>query len=465
MKARAGADTPASAAGPRYAAAMACADLRIPRVPALVLVGLALVPACFNPSGGDADTEADGTATTGPSTGAPTTNGTTPTTTATPTTTSEPTDTTLDPATTSTSDTTTQGSIDSSTGEPSNCPGGDPTPGAAPYVVTDVAAGQESADVDVGDINGDGHLDFVHLSRNAGSVEVFFGDGAGGLVSNGVDVLNANGYPDTVRLGAIADETVDLFVHMEGPVELWVVRGDGAGNWPSPQVYTGTYVRAIDLADLNGDDVLDLAYVGASNLEVRLGNPTETYADPMLYGQNYGSAVRAADITGDGSLDILTADYGSTELQVYAGGGNGTFTPQPTIVTGSPVSGIDVGYLDADDHVDLVLTTTDDLRVFYGEDDGTISSTPGTILPDALTRVRVADIDADGVQDLITRDGANVEIRFSAGDQSFSEAMSFACSSDIFNLEVGDFNEDCVPDLIATMGSTQSLCLLLSDRG
>src|SRR5690606_11112723 len=91
-----------------------------------------------------------------------------------------------------------------------------------------------------------------------------------------------SGYPDTVRLGAIADDTVDLFVHMEGPVQLYVVRGDGAGNWPSPQVYEGTYIRALDIADLNDDGVLDLVYAGATNLEVRLGvRLNERYEDPV----------------------------------------------------------------------------------------------------------------------------------------------------------------------------------------
>ncbi len=431
----------------------------------IALAGVGQLSGCFNPSGaGDGGTETDG-GTAMQSTGGPAGD-----------TTQSPLDTSgaatsaaaeTTPNATSSSgdpDDTSAGPSDSSTGEPSNCPGGDPTPAMAPYVVSDLVAGQESSDLDVGDINGDDHLDFIHLARVAGSIEVFFGDGAGGFLSDGVTVLNSNGFPDTIRLGAIADETLDLFVHMEGPVELWVIRGDGAGNFPIQQVYEPTYVRAIDLADLNGDAVLDLAYVGASNLEVRLGNPTETYQSPTLYGQNFGSAVRIADITGDGSVDILTADYGSTELQIYAGAGNGTFIAQPTVVTGSPVSGIDVGHLNADDNIDLVLTTADDLRVFYGEDDGTISSTPGTVLPDGLSRVRVADIDADGVEDLITRAGANVEIRFSTGNESFSDPVSFACSSSILSLEVGDFNEDCVPDLLGTQGGAQSLCLLLSDR-
>jgi len=428
-----------------------------------VLLGWAVLGGCFNPDDPKADSATESgdstTATSASSSSTSVTVTTSPTedtvTTDDPTSTTEPTDTT---------DSTVSGPDGTSTGEPSDCPGGDPTPGEAPYVLTTVIAAQDTDDVDVGDIDGDGHLDLINLSRVDTSVETFFGDGAGEFVSDGVTMLDMDGFPDTVRLGAIADDTVDLFVHMEGPVELWVVRGDGAGNWPNPQVYTLTYVRALDIADFNGDDVLDLAYVGASNMEVRIGEATESYQAPVLYGENFGNVLRAADLSGDGHLDILTANYGSTELQIYNGVGDGTFVAQPTVVTGSAVSGIDVGHLDADEHLDLVLTTVDDLRVFYGEKGGGISSTPGTIIEGGLGEVRVADIDADGVQDLVTHAFAAIDVRFSAGDQTFSDAMSFDCPAGPRNLVVGDLNEDCVPDLVAPLGPGQELCVLMSDR-
>ncbi|MBK6919361.1 MAG: VCBS repeat-containing protein [Deltaproteobacteria bacterium] len=422
---------------------------------------------CFDPSHTEQSGGTDGSGST--SSGTATTASTTATTTAS-TTTASATGTVDDSSATMSSmtmgdSTDTASDSSSSGGEVSDCPGGAPTVGDAPYQVNMLLAGHDANDVDVGDIDGDGHLDLVVLSRAGGAVETFFGDGTGVIASDGITPLQMNGFPDTVRLAAIADDTLDLFVHMEGPVELWVVRGDGAGNWPTPQVFDFTYVRAIDIADLNGDDVRDLAYVGASDLEIRLGQPTETFGTASHYGTNTGSAVRAADVTGDGVPDVVTADYGSTELLVYGGVGDGTFTALPTIVTGSAISGADVGLLDDDELLDLVLTTSDDLRIFYGEAAGGISTTPGTVIDDALTRVRVADIDDDGDDDLLTRDGNAIEIRFSNGDTTFSDPVAFACPMPVFSMVAGDFNEDCVPDLVAPMGSDQSLCLLMSDRG
>lgn len=434
---------------------------------AFVLLGV--LGGCFNPKDSDSDAATEGTGDTTDSSPSTMTMSGTETVTMTasatdPSNTADETVSSTEPGSTG-EETMTGPDPDSSTGEPSNCPGGDPTPGEAPYVATSVAALQDTDDVDIGDIDGDGHLDLINLSRIDTSVETLWGDGTGSFASDGTVMLRMDGYPDLVRLGAIADDTLDLFVHMEGPVELYVVRGDGAGNWPNPQVYTGTYVRAFDMADFNADAVLDLAYVGASNLEVRIGQATETYADAVLYGQNIGNVVRTADITSDGNLDIVTAGYGDNELQIYAGQGDGTFVEQPTLVTGSSISGADVGYLDDDENLDLVLTTDDDLRVFYGEDGGGVSSTPGTVIDGSLGRVRVADIDANGVQDLVTHSIEAVDIRFSNGDETFGDAVGFACATFVRSVDIGDLNEDCVPDLVAPLGPGQDLCLLLSDRG
>lgn len=405
-----------------------------------------------------ASTTASGTSPTGSSTDPTTTTSspsTTDSTTTSPTTT-DPTSTT-DPTTGDTEEPTT-------TGEPSDCPGGDPTPGEAPYLLTTVLTADGSSDVDVADINGDGNIDMISLSRTAGSVESFFGDGDGGFTSQGTVVLDGSGFPDRVRLGAIADDTVDLFVHMEGPVELMVARGDGTGGWPNPQIYTGTYIRAVDVGDVNGDDILDIAYVGATNLDVRLGQNTEMFSNPASFGANNGAVIRIADLTGDGNVDILTAEYNSNELQVLAGDGTGQFLAEPTLVTGSTITGVDVGNFDGDDELDLAVTTSEDLRVFYGEVGGGVSSTPGTVVDDAQFRVRVADIDADGYDDVVTRGGAFVEVRFSNGDQTFSNPEVFECAAFVTGLEIADINADCVPDLIGALGDGEDLCVLMSDR-
>lgn len=451
--------------------AMTLARARFRARSVVLLLGAAAF-GCFNPSDSDSDggtgTEgSESSSVTNPSSATMTGSDTE---TATMTASMTASDTVDDSGSTSAPDTTDDATVTgpdddgSSTGEPSNCPGGDPTPGEAPYVSMSVDAIQDTDDTDLGDIDGDGHLDLINLSRVDTSVETLWGDGMGGFTSDGVEVLGKNGFPDMVRVGAIADDTLDIFVHMEGPVQLVVARGDGTGNWPNPQVYTSTYVRAFDMADFNGDDVLDLAYVGASNLEVRIGEATETYQPAVLYSENFGNVVRTADLTGDGNLDIMTAGYGANELQIYAGLGDGSFDEQPTLVTGSPIQGIDVGHLDDDDLLDLVLTTEEDLRVFYGERGGGVSSTPGTVIDGALGRVRVADIDANGVQDLVTQAAEAVEIRFSAGDESFSEPTSFACATFMRNIDIGDLNEDCVPDIVAPLGPGQDVCLLLSDR-
>jgi len=355
---------------------------------------------------------------------------------------------------------------ESSTGETSDCPGGAPTVGEAPYVLRTLLAEFDVADLDLGDIDNDGHLDLVSVSRAETSVETFFGDGSGNLESAGQTMLRESGFPDTIRLAAIADDTLDLIVHMEGPVEIWAVRGDGAGNWPTSHVYAGSYIRDLDLADFNGDGALDLAYDGASDVEVRLGVPTdESFSDATHYDLDYGYHLQAADIDGNGLVDIVTpAGFESAELQILSGIGDGSFEARTSIIASSAITGIDVGHVDDDGFSDLVLTTEDDLRIYYGREIGGVGSTPGTIVENALANVLLVDIDADGIQDIVTRTYyTNLEVRFSGGDRTFSSALPFECSGTYINsLRAGDLNEDCVADLVAATDS--DICILMSER-
>lgn len=353
--------------------------------------------------------------------------------------------------------------VGTETGGTSRCPGGPPTPREAPYIPTIVAVAHDSDAIDVGDLNADGAFDLVNLSRLDGSLQPLLGNGDGTFDAGAAVVLNGSGYPDTVRLAAIADDVPDVVVHMEGPVELWAARGDGLGNWSDPQVYTGTYVRAMDIADLDADGILDLVYVGASNLEVRRGTASETFPSAELYGTNIGSVVRVADVDADGTPDILTADYGSDSLQIYLGTGDGTFAAGTSLVVGSTVSGVDVGDFDGDDLQDIVATAEDDTRVYYGTATG-FSSAPGTVISDSPARVQAVDVDANGLDDIVARGTNTVQIHFSYGNREFSGATTFECPAFVGNFVVADFNDDCVPDIATAQGPGQDVCLLLSVR-
>ena len=207
-------------------------------------------------------------------------------------------------------------------------------------------------------------------------------------------------------------------------------------------------------------------------------------------------AVIHADFNGDGMEDLAVSDTGSQVISISLGNGDGTFQAAATY----PVpSGCVVGYLAAadfnNDHkIDLlgVCQFTSQVLVYLGHGDGTFSAPvssklpvpafAGTIFLEAVSAgiaATVADFDGDGKQDLailLTSDLAvsfpsSVNIYFlpGNGDGSFGAAMEVERGVAAVALTSADFNGDGKPDIaylsLTTNGDgvTQSLNILLGD--
>ena len=140
-----------------------------------------------------------------------------------------------------------------------------------------------------GDINADGHADFV-VSKQYGSV--YLGDGEGGFT--------------------VAD-----------------------GNLPGGGTYGPT---GISLADIDNDGDLDVAYKGpTAGLEVWLWDPSGTWINAAAGLPTSGiAATQLADMDGDGFCDVL--GLGNGILRVWLGDGGSTWTLATTITLPSPGS-------------------------------------------------------------------------------------------------------------------------------
>ena len=94
---------------------------------------------------------------------------------------------------------------------------------------------------------------------------------------------------------------------------------------------------AIVAGDFNGDGRTDLAVAnyGSNDVSVLLGNGDGTFQPQVTYAVGSGPvALVAGDFTGDGRTDLAVANSGDNDVSVLLGNGDGTFQPQVTYAVG-----------------------------------------------------------------------------------------------------------------------------------
>ncbi len=189
--------------------------------------------------------------------------------------------------------------------------------------------------VSLADVNGDGRADVVIGGHLSDRVKFFFSDATKGWVESSkglVNTGNGNGGGHRILLRDLTgDGKMDIIWCREllvGGTTIW--QGDGKGNWTQlPQKFgeakgLSTYWE-IELADVDGDGVDELvcggwqAYVGVAGGGVRIWKKTgpttwKQMTNTGLPQFNETRDVAVADFDGDGVMDIAA---GVTQGRFY----------------------------------------------------------------------------------------------------------------------------------------------------
>ena len=90
--------------------------------------------------------------------------------------------------------------------------------------------------------------------------------------------------------------------------------------------------------DFNGDGRTDLAVAnfGSNDVSVLLGNGDGTFQDQVRYAAGTGPSAVAGDFNGDGRTDLAVANDGSNDVSVLLSL-NGTFAAPGRVVNQPPL--------------------------------------------------------------------------------------------------------------------------------
>lgn len=291
--------------------------------------------------------------------------------------------------------------------------------------------------------------------------------------------LNGDGHPDLVSIGDHGNPYVNTQEH-----GIMAYLGDGAGHWQVHQ--TGDFgYGGIAVGDLNWDGLEDVVYgmhhnysgvdLGDQLIEAALGDGTgygwTAWDDGLATnGESWGMfCTDLADVDGDGLLDLAANSFGSgSGVHVYRSLGDGSWDQTFGFLGGNSTMDLSFGDVNADGAPDLC-AANEAGTIWINDGMGGFALGDGDLPPAGGLGRRgpsLGDVDGDGRDDLavVTGDGG-LSVWLARGAGHWQE-VSFGLPSagDFAVTQLHDMNGDGQLDL-AAFGGGQFVVYRPSDSG
>ncbi|HSM06771.1 MAG TPA: VCBS repeat-containing protein [Longimicrobiales bacterium] len=316
-----------------------------------------------------------------------------------------------------------------------------------------------SANVSLGDVNGDGHLDVVLVRGRHWPLDnlLRLGDGQGGFAPAVPLGAPADRSYSGVLVDLDGDGDLDVVVSNDDPDPKRVLLNDGSGRFALGSTFgRGEWAtRHVRVADLNGDGRPDAVLANRYGSEtgpsfVCFGTDDGGFEDgcePVTQGS--ATTIAPADIDGDGDVDLVVPHRDQGQGFVYLNDGRGAFPERrPFGPANAAIRSAEAADLDGDGVQDLVvIDERTGPAVFWGAADGTwprvtplVAPHPTEARPYALY---LADVDEDGRTDVLV---GYVEARpvvfFNDGPEVLTPVAFGDAEGAVYGFAVGDLDED-----------------------
>jgi hypothetical protein len=289
-----------------------------------------------------------------------------------------------------------------------------PTPEPTTAPLSFVDSGQRlgsarSADVSLGDLDGDGDLDALVANdgKNGGGNAVWLNDGHGFFTASEQNP----GSGHNIELGDVdGDGDLDAFVVTwdDAPSSVWLNDSSGTFTDSGQKLGSGGSL-AVTMGDLDGDGDRDAFVTQLEANTIWLNDGSGAFTDS---GQRLEAAITAdvglGDLDGDGDLDALTGGWGEP-AKVWLNDGAGLFTDSGHDLSLGHIHihGIALGDVDGDGDRDafLAVASGDPNEVWLNSGEGSFSNSGQGLHSPLAHAVSLGDLDADGDLDAFTAHG------------------------------------------------------------
>lgn len=331
-----------------------------------------------------------------------------------------------------------------------------------------------SANVSLGDVNGDGHLDVVLVKgRHWPLVDILLvGVGDGTFLPARAIGEEADRSYSGLLVDMDRDGDLDVVVSNDQPDPKRVHLNDGTGRFRVGSTFGEPEwsTRHVSVADFDGDLFPDVVLANRYGDDtgwshICFGDGTGGFrseCEPVAEGS--ATTITAADLDGDGMADLVVPHRDGGQSFVYLNDGEGAFVERrPFGPADAAIRSARAADLNGDGLVDLaVIDERSGPAIFYGGPDLTFGPAEPLGDSDAVPyAIQTADVDGSGSTDVVV---GFVESRpiiyFNDGMVGFVPVAFGDDEGVAYGFAVGDVDEDGLMDVVMARSDAVNMLYL-----